>query len=197
MRAAQAGQRRLEKTIFREAVEKIAALRQMGAPALQWHCIGPVQSNKTRLVAEHFDWMHTADRAKIAERLAAQRPAHRTPLQVCIQVNVDGGLTKSGVAPDEALALAQTGGAATVVSAWCDEHSRTAADYAAQLAIVNQRVRAVFDRIRTSGQPGLEHFDTLSLGNDRRPRCCHCPAAPWCVWAPASWRKGAASRVSN
>jgi pyridoxal phosphate enzyme (YggS family) len=74
---------------------------------LQWHCIGPIQSNKTRLVAEHFDWAHTVDRLKIAQRLSEQRPAGLPPLQVCIQVNIDGGATKSGVAPDEALALAR------------------------------------------------------------------------------------------
>ena len=105
--AAQAGQRAFGENYIQEAVEKMAALRQMGAPVLQWHCIGPVQSNKTRLVAEHFDWMHTVDRAKIAERLSAQRPTHLPPLQVCIQINVDGGLAKSGVPPEEALALAR------------------------------------------------------------------------------------------
>ena len=74
---------------------------------LEWHCIGPIQSNKSRLVAEHFDWAHTVDRLKIAERLSAQRPAGWAPLNVCIQVNIDGGPTKSGVAPAEVLALAQ------------------------------------------------------------------------------------------
>jgi pyridoxal phosphate enzyme (YggS family) len=85
-------------------VEKITALRHL---PLVWHCIGPVQGNKTRLVAEHFDWVHTVDRLKIAQRLSEQRPADLAPLQVCIQVNVDGGPTKSGVAPFDALALAQ------------------------------------------------------------------------------------------
>lgn len=85
----------------------MAALRQLSPASLQWHCIGPIQSNKTRLVAEHFDWVHTVDRLKIAERLSTQRPEHLAPLQVCIQVNVDGGDTKSGVPPEEALALAQ------------------------------------------------------------------------------------------
>ncbi len=69
---------------------------------LKWHCIGPIQSNKTRLVAEHFDWVHTVDRLKIAQRLSEQRPAHLPPLHVCIQVNVDGGDTKAGVPPEEA-----------------------------------------------------------------------------------------------
>ncbi|HAU57562.1 MAG TPA: YggS family pyridoxal phosphate-dependent enzyme [Comamonadaceae bacterium] len=162
--AAQAGQRAFGENYIQEAVEKMAALRQMGAPPLQWHCIGPVQSNKTRLVAQHFDWMHTVDRAKIAERLSAQRPAHLAPLQVCIQINVDGGLNKSGVPPDEALALAQ---AVAALPQLCLRGvmaiPEPTPDYADQLAL-HQRVRAVFDQIRASGLPGLEHFDTLSLG---------------------------------
>jgi pyridoxal phosphate enzyme (YggS family) len=74
---------------------------------IQWHCIGPIQSNKTKLVAEHFDWVHSIDRLKIAQRLSEQRPVHMPPLQVCLQVNVDGGANKSGVAPQDALALAR------------------------------------------------------------------------------------------
>lgn len=70
---------------------------------LRWHFIGPLQSNKTRDVAEHFDWVHTIDRVKIAQRLADQRPADLNPLQVCIQVNIDREPTKSGVDPDEAV----------------------------------------------------------------------------------------------
>lgn len=164
LEAAHAGQRAFGENYIQEAVEKMAALRQLGAPALQWHCIGPVQSNKTRLVAEHFDWMHTVDRAKIAERLAAQRPAGRAPLQVCIQVNVDGGLNKSGVAPEDALALA---GAVAALPQLCLRGvmgiPEPAPDHATQLAL-HQRARAVFEQIRASGLPGLEHFDTLSLG---------------------------------
>jgi pyridoxal phosphate enzyme (YggS family) len=102
--AVAAGQSAFGENYIQEAVGKITALRHL---PLEWHCIGPVQSNKTRLVAQHFDWVHTVDRLKIAERLSAQRPSHLAPLQVCIQVNLDGGSTKSGVAPQEALALAQ------------------------------------------------------------------------------------------
>ena len=159
--AAAAGQRAFGENYIQEGVEKIAALRDLG---LTWHCIGPIQSNKTRLVAEHFDWMHTLDRAKIAERLAAQRPAHKAPLQVCIQVNVDGGPTKSGVLPDEALVLAQTVAALPQLRLrGVMSIPEPAADYAAQYAL-HQRARAVFDRIRGSGLSGLECFDTLSLG---------------------------------
>ena len=106
-----AGQRAFGENYIQEAVEKIQIFRTQpefsGFTDLQWHCIGPIQSNKTRLVAEYFDWVHTIDRIKIAERLNDQRPAHLPPLQVCIQVNVDGSVTKSGVAPEEALALAR------------------------------------------------------------------------------------------
>jgi PLP dependent protein len=108
MAAVRAGQRAFGENYIQEAVEKIRVAREarMGVP-LEWHCIGPIQSNKTRLVAEYFDWVHTIDRLKIAQRLSEQRPAQLPDLQVCIQVNVDGGANKSGVSVDEALALAQ------------------------------------------------------------------------------------------
>ena len=73
-----------------------------------WHYIGPIQSNKTKAISEHFDWVHGIDRAKIAERLSASRPGDKPPLQVCIQVNVSGEASKSGVAPDAVLGIAQT-----------------------------------------------------------------------------------------
>jgi pyridoxal phosphate enzyme (YggS family) len=101
--ACDAGQRAFGENYIQEAVEKVSLLREL---PLQWHCIGPVQSNKTRLVAAHFDWVHTIDRLKIAQRLSQQRPPDLAPLQVCIQVNIDGGPTKAGVAPREVLALA-------------------------------------------------------------------------------------------
>ena len=106
--AIAAGLRDFGENYIAEGVEKIAALRtEADQYDLQWHCIGPVQSNKTRLVAEHFDWVHSIDRLKIAQRLSDQRPDHAKPLQVCIQVNLDGGSAKSGVLPHEVLALAQ------------------------------------------------------------------------------------------
>src|SRR3954470_3000024 len=98
-----AGQRAFGENYIQEAVEKIALLADL---PLEWHCIGPIQSNKTRLVAQHFDWAHTVDRLKIAERLSEQRPPGKPPLQVCIQVNVDGGAAKSGIPPDQAADLA-------------------------------------------------------------------------------------------
>jgi PLP dependent protein len=106
--AIAAGQRDFGENYIAEGVEKIAALAaETTQYGLQWHCIGPVQSNKTRWVAQHFDWVHTIDRLKIAERLNDQRPVDAKRLQVCIQVNIDGSASKSGVAPDEVLALAQ------------------------------------------------------------------------------------------
>ena len=105
--AVAAGQRGFGENYVQEGVEKILALRELlPAHTLSWHCIGPVQSNKTRLVAEHFDWVQSVDRLKIAQRLSEQRPAALGPLQVCLQVNIDGGANKSGVSPAELPALA-------------------------------------------------------------------------------------------
>lgn len=108
--AAAAGQQAFGENYIQEAVDKITALcnlRVNGLP-LEWHCIGPIQSNKTRLVAEHFDWVHTIDRLKIAQRLSEQRPSRLPPLNVCIQVNVAPTENKAGVSPPEALELAKT-----------------------------------------------------------------------------------------
>jgi pyridoxal phosphate enzyme (YggS family) len=105
VRAARAaGQRDFGENQVQEAVAKIGALADLD---LVWHFIGPVQSNKTRPVAERFAWVHSIDRLKIAERLSAQRPHGVPPLQACIQVNVSGEATKSGVAPADAPALAR------------------------------------------------------------------------------------------
>lgn len=113
--ACAAGQTDFGENYAQEGIEKIAALfdllRQRQAPPdkpLLWHFIGPIQSNKTRAIAEHFDWVHGIDRTKIAERLSASRSDDKPPLQVCIQVNVSGEASKSGVAPDTVLGLAQT-----------------------------------------------------------------------------------------
>ncbi|MGH8443969.1 MAG: YggS family pyridoxal phosphate-dependent enzyme, partial [Solimonas sp.] len=103
VRAAQAaGQTAFGESYVQEAVAKQALLA--GLP-LAWHFIGPVQSNKTRTIAEHFDWVHGVDREKIAARLSEQRPGHLPPLQVCVQVNISGEASKSGCAPAEVPAL--------------------------------------------------------------------------------------------
>jgi pyridoxal phosphate enzyme (YggS family) len=100
------GQREFGENYVQEAVEKIAALADLD-PRPQWHLIGPLQSNKTRVVAEQFDWVHTVDRLKIAQRLADQRPAWLPPLQICLQVNVDHEPSKSGLRPEELLDTAR------------------------------------------------------------------------------------------
>ena len=100
-----AGQCAFGENYVQEALAKIAALADL-RDALEWHLIGPLQSNKTREVAASFDWVHSIDRLKIAERLSAQRPAGLPPLQVCLQVNVSGEASKSGVAPAALPALA-------------------------------------------------------------------------------------------
>ncbi|KAA6123908.1 YggS family pyridoxal phosphate-dependent enzyme [Cupriavidus cauae] len=104
--AFEAGQRAFGENYVQEGLDKIAALASL-REQLSWHFIGPLQSNKTRAVAEHFDWVHSVDRLRIAERLSAQRPASMGPLQVCIQVNISGEASKSGVAPADVLALAR------------------------------------------------------------------------------------------
>lgn len=101
-----AGQQAFGENYVQEALAKIAALADL-RPAIEWHLIGPLQSNKTRLVAEAFDWVHSVDRLKIAQRLAEQRPAGMPPLNLCLQVNVSGEASKSGVAPADLPALAQ------------------------------------------------------------------------------------------
>jgi PLP dependent protein len=101
-----AGQHAFGENYVREALDKIATLRDL-RPAIEWHLIGPLQSNKTRESAAAFDWVHTIDRLKIAQRLSGQRPPQLPPLQVCVQVNVSGEASKGGVPPAEALPLAR------------------------------------------------------------------------------------------
>jgi pyridoxal phosphate enzyme (YggS family) len=152
-----AGQTAFGENYIQEAVDKMALLA--GLP-LQWHCIGPIQSNKTRLVAAHFDWAHTVDRLKIAQRLSEQRPAALPPLSVCIQVNIDGGATKAGVAPQDTLALARdVASLPRIRLRGLMTIPEPAADFAAQKA-VHLRARALFDELRAAGLA----LDTLSMG---------------------------------
>jgi len=105
--AIAAGQRAFGENYVQEAIDKKAELASLSPdPGLEWHFIGPLQSNKTRLVAENFAWVHSVDRLKIAERLSAQRPPDLAPLQICLQVNVSGEVSKSGCPPAEVDALA-------------------------------------------------------------------------------------------
>jgi pyridoxal phosphate enzyme (YggS family) len=98
------GQRAFGENYVQEAVAKMDATADL--PEIEWHLIGPLQGNKARVAAQRFAWVETIDRAAIAERLAAARPAHLPPLNVCIQVNISGEPSKSGVAPEDALPLA-------------------------------------------------------------------------------------------
>ncbi len=101
--AYRAGQTCFAESYVQEALDKIAALQDL---PIAWHYIGPIQSNKTRAIAENFIWVHSVDRLKIAERLSEQRPAHLPPLQVCLQVNISLEASKSGIAPNEVGELA-------------------------------------------------------------------------------------------
>lgn len=105
--AYQAGQRLFGESYVQEAVTKVQYLKNIPDYAdIEWHFIGPLQSNKTRLVAENFDWIHSIEREKIAQRLNEQRPAHLPALNICIQVNISGEQTKSGITADEVFGLA-------------------------------------------------------------------------------------------
>ncbi len=104
--AAAWGQRGFGENYAQEGIDKML---EVGDPGLEWHFIGPIQSNKTRLLAAHFHWVQSVDRLKVAERLAQQRPPQLAPLQVCIQVNVSGEATKSGVEPSALVALGNAG----------------------------------------------------------------------------------------
>ena len=157
--AFHAGQRWFGENYVQEALDKIDELADL-REQITWHLIGPLQSNKTRVVAEHFDWVQSVDRLKIAQRLSEQRPAHLPPLQVCIQVNTSGEESKSGVAPGEALALAQA------VTALPRLQLRgvmalpaPSPDPAVQAEALAQ-VRVVFEQLRAAGLP----LDVLSMG---------------------------------
>lgn len=160
VRAAHAaGQRAFGENYVQEGVAKIEALADLRGE-LEWHCIGPLQSNKTRVVAAHFDWVHSIDRLKIAERLAEQRPSQLPPLQVCLQVNVDGGANKSGVTLEDALALARDVAALPRLRLrGLMAIPEPAPDFDSQRALF-LRAAAVFEQIRGAGIA----VDTLSLG---------------------------------
>ena len=167
--AVSAGQYAFGENYIAEGVEKIQALRHWqganAAPAraLQWHCIGPLQSNKTRLVAEHFDWVQSVDRLKIAQRLSEQRPPGLPPLQICLQVNIDGGVNKSGLAPEDVQALAEeVARLPRLVLRGLMSIPEPAVDFLATCAL-HTSVKVLFDQINRSGALAVP-MDTLSLG---------------------------------
>ena len=157
--AFEAGLAAFGENYVQEGVAKIEALADL-RERIEWHCIGPLQSNKTRAVAEHFDWVHGIDRLKIAQRLSEQRPAHLPPLQVCLQVDVDGGANKSGVGVAEAPALARAVAALPrLVLRGIMAIPEPAPDFEAQRALF-LRATAVFESLRAEGLA----LDTLSMG---------------------------------
>ena len=155
--AYRGGQTAFGENYLQEALEKMEVLRDL---PLEWHFIGPIQSNKTRAIAENFAWVHSVDRLKIAERLSAQRPAHLPPLNICLQVNVSGEESKSGVAPSGVVQLAQAvarlphlklRGLMTIPA--------PAKDEAAQ-RVPFARMRALLEQLKSQGIM----LDTLSMG---------------------------------
>ena len=155
-----AGQRCFGENYVQEALAKMADLADLRAET-EWHLIGPLQSNKTRAVAEHFDWVHSVDRLKLAERLSAQRPPGLAPLQVCLQVNISGEASKSGLAAGEvsevARAVARLPGLTLRGLMAIPE---PAADFDAQ----RRPHRALRDLLAGLRAQGLAGLDTLSMG---------------------------------
>ncbi|WP_341313193.1 YggS family pyridoxal phosphate-dependent enzyme [Paraburkholderia sp. IMGN_8] len=154
-----AGQRAFGENYVQEAIAKIEALADLRA-SIEWHFIGPLQSNKTRPVAEHFDWVHSVDRLKIAQRLAEQRPDNLPPLNVCLQVNISGEASKSGVSIPEAAEVARE------IAALPKLHLRglmaipEPAGSIDEQRAPHRQLRELFERLRDDG---LE-LDTLSMG---------------------------------
>lgn len=154
--AAAAGQLAFGENYVQEALTKMTALREL---PLHWHFIGPLQSNKTRAVAEHFDWVHSVDRLKIAERLSAARDG-REPLQICLQVNTSGESSKSGVAPEQVLDLAM---AVAPLPGLCLRGLMTIPEPSPDEAVVRGRFRRLRELQEVLNARGLR-MDTLSMG---------------------------------
>jgi PLP dependent protein len=157
--AHDAGQRAFGENYVQEALDKIEALSALRA-ATEWHLIGPLQSNKTREVARVFDWVHSVDRLKVAERLSAQRPPDRTPLQVCLQVNISGETSKSGLAPAEVPALARAVAALPGLRLRGLMSVPEPVEGLEAQREPHRRLRALFDALRGDGLA----LDTLSMG---------------------------------
>ena len=159
--AAAAGQTAFGENYLQEALDKIATVRQaLPQSAIEWHFIGPIQSNKTRPIAEHFDWVHTVEREKIAARLSEQRPEGMAELNICLQVNISGEASKSGVAPDDLPALAHAVAKLPRLrlrGLMAIPEPQT--DPALQRAAFAQ-LRVLYELLRADGLP----LDTLSMG---------------------------------
>ena len=157
--ACSEGETRFGENYVQEGLEKILSLADLRG-RIEWHLIGPLQSNKTRVVAENFDWVHSIDRVKLAERLSAQRPASLPPLDVCLQVNISGEASKSGLAPrdvvETALAVAALPRLALRGLMAIPE---PAGDFEAQRK-PHRALRELFESLQAEGLP----LDTLSMG---------------------------------
>jgi PLP dependent protein len=154
-----AGQRAFGENYVQEALAKIAALADL-RPRLEWHLIGPLQANKTREVAAAFDWVHGIDRLKVAERLSTQRPAGLAPLQVCLQVNISGEASKSGLRPEEVAPIAHAVAALPHLTLrGLMAIPEPAAGVEAQRR-PHRALRELLDALRTQGLA----LDTLSMG---------------------------------
>ncbi|EKO3457790.1 YggS family pyridoxal phosphate-dependent enzyme [Vibrio fluvialis] len=161
LEAAQAGQRAFGENYVQEGCDKVQFFAEHHPELdLEWHFIGPLQSNKTRLIAEHFDWMHTIDRAKIAQRLSKQRPAHLPPLQVLIQVNTSGEASKSGISENDLFTLAELiSGLPNLTLRGLMSIPENVPDYPSQLVAFRQ-LAALKDQLAEK----YDGIDTLSMG---------------------------------
>jgi pyridoxal phosphate enzyme (YggS family) len=159
--AMQTGQRAFGENYLQEGVDKIAAVAAAAPPEpLEWHFIGPIQSNKTRPIAENFAWVHAVDRLKIAQRLSEQRPAGMPPLNICLQVNISGEASKSGVAPDQLAELAHQVAALPNLRLRGLMAIPEPESDAAKQHLPFARVRMLFEQLQADGL----QLDTLSMG---------------------------------
>jgi PLP dependent protein len=152
-----AGQHIFGESYLQEALPK---LEQLADLPLEWHFIGPIQSNKTRQIAAHFDWVHSIAREKVAQRLSEQRPSQMPPLNVCIQVNVSGEASKSGVAPESALALAH---ATATLPNLRVRGFMAIPEPSHDVTLQRNRFRSVAELLQAAQASGLA-LDTLSMG---------------------------------
>ena len=159
--AISAGQREFGENYLQEALEKIA---QLPDASIQWHFIGPIQSNKTRSIAEHFNWVQSVDRLKIAQRLSEQRPAQLAPLNICIQVNISGEDTKSGCAPEQAEALCRAVAELPGLRLRGLMAIPAPAKHSADAHAAFRALRELGEKIRRGPLGKNAEFDTLSMG---------------------------------
>ena len=161
LEAARAGQTAFGENYLQEALDKMATLHAAQPDLrLEWHFIGPIQSNKTRPIAEHFDWVHSVDREKIAQRLSEQRPAHLPPLNICLQINISGEASKSGASLEQASALAHAIAALPHLTLRGLMAIPEPADTLEQQRVPYRQLHQLFDQLCAQGLA----LDTLSIG---------------------------------